>query len=199
MGSGGGGGGGDRNGELVTVKGLALDRYMGRWYEIAKIPTRFQPKAGINTRATYTLKPDGSVDVLNETWVNGKLNHISGVAWKADPKSEDAKFLVRFWVPPFLPVFPVTGDYWVMAIGDDYEWALVGQPSRSLLWVLGRKPELSDEIYSKLMELAKEQGYDISAVEKSKHDESSETAQGEERAPNKDSGFWWLKTLFGKY
>lgn len=121
---------------METVKNVDLERYAGRWYEIACVQSRFQPKQGTNTRATYTLNPDQTIHVLNETWVDGTRSYIEGKAWKADASSEDAKLKVRFWVPPFLPVFPVTGDYWVLALDfDNYQYALVGQPSRKYLWV----------------------------------------------------------------
>lgn len=117
------------------VKGLDLGRYMGRWYEIASIPSRFQPKNGVNTRATYALREDGVVNVVNETWSDGKRNSIEGVAYKAAPSSEEAKFKVKFYVPPFLPIIPVVGNYWVLYIDDEYQYALVGEPSRNNLWV----------------------------------------------------------------
>lgn len=121
---------------MEVVKGLDLERYMGRWYEIACFPSRFQPKDGENTRATYTLNPDGtSINVLNETFTGGKRGFIEGSAYKADPNSDEAKLKVKFYVPPFLPIIPVVGDYWVLFIDSDYQYALVGQPSRKYLWV----------------------------------------------------------------
>lgn len=122
--------------EMEVVKGLDIERYMGRWYEIASFPSMFQPKNGVNTRATYKLKEDGTVNVLNETWSDGKRGSIEGTAFKADPKSDEAKLKVRFYVPPFLPIIPVTGDYWVLYIDGDYQVALIGQPSRKYLWVM---------------------------------------------------------------
>ncbi|KAI3446781.1 hypothetical protein Pfo_003446 [Paulownia fortunei] len=121
--------------EMEVVKGLDIERYMGRWYEIASFPSRFQPKSGVDTRATYTLNPDGTVHVLNETWTDGKRGFIEGTAYKADANSDEAKLKVRFYVPPFLPIIPVTGDYWVLHIDGDYQYALIGQPSRRYLWV----------------------------------------------------------------
>ncbi|KAG5569419.1 hypothetical protein H5410_059185 [Solanum commersonii] len=121
---------------MEVVKNLDLKRYMGRWYEIASFPSRFQPKDGVDTRATYTLNSDGTVHVLNETWSNGKRGFIEGTAYKADPNSDEAKLKVRFYVPPFLPIIPVTGDYWVLYIDEDYQYALIGQPSRRYLWLL---------------------------------------------------------------
>jgi apolipoprotein D and lipocalin family protein len=121
--------------EMEVVKGLDLKRYMGRWYEIASFPSRFQPKNGVNTRATYTLNEDGTVHVLNETWNDGKRGYIEGSAYKADPNSDEAKLKVKFYVPPFLPIIPVVGDYWVLSLDEDYQYALIGQASRKYLWV----------------------------------------------------------------
>jgi apolipoprotein D and lipocalin family protein len=186
--------------DMEVVKNVDLERYQGRWYEIASMPSSFQPKNGTNTRATYRLKPDQqTIDVLNETWVKGKRGYIHGTAWKADPSSPDAKLKVRFYVPPFLPLVPVTGDYWVLALDEDYQWALIGQPSRKYLWVLSRTPELSEETYQKLLEQAKNEGYDVSLVHKTLQlegngDPDSETA----KTPNDRVGLWWLRALFGK-
>ena len=104
---------------MQVVKNLDIKRYMGRWYEIASFPSRFQPKDGMNTRATYTLNEDGTVNVLNETWSDGKRTYIEGSAYKADPRSNVAKLKVKFYVPPFLHIIPVVGDYWVSDISDD--------------------------------------------------------------------------------
>jgi apolipoprotein D and lipocalin family protein len=122
-------------GEPEVVKGVDLKRYMGRWYEIASFPSFFQPKNGENTRATYTLNSNGTVDVLNETWNNGKRESIHGIAYKADPNSDEAKLKVRFLVPPFLPFIPVLGDYWILYLDQDYQYALIGGPTKLFLWV----------------------------------------------------------------
>lgn len=121
--------------EMQVVKGIDLSRYMGRWYEIASFPSFFQPRNGADTRATYTLNSDGTVHVLNETWNDGKRASIEGSAYKADPKSEEAKLKVKFYVPPFLPIIPVVGNYWVLYLDDDYQYVLVGEPTRKYLWV----------------------------------------------------------------
>eukprot|EP01018_Ginkgo_biloba_P006702 Gb_26167 [translate_table: standard] len=177
---------------LEVVKGLDLERYVGRWYEIASMPSRFQPKNGINTRATYSLNTDGTVHVVNETWTDGKRSSIEGTAYKVDAKSEEAKFKVKFYLPPFLPIIPVYGDYWVLLVDDDYQWALIGEPSRKYLWVLSRQPQLDDEIYNRLLENAQQQGYDVTRLHK-----TTQTQVPEDEAP-KDKGFWWIKSLLGK-
>jgi len=188
--------GGDK--DLHVVQNVDLARYAGRWYEIASMPSTFQPKTGTNSRATYTLKEDQTIDVLNETWVDGKRSYINGSAYKADPASPDAKLKVRFVVPPFFPVFPVTGDYWVMKLDDNYQWALVGQPSRKFLWVLSRTPQLSDEIYQSLLEHAQNEGYDVSKLHKTEQLEGVGEATAESDENVDRAGLWWLKSLFGK-
>jgi apolipoprotein D and lipocalin family protein len=124
-----------KSGEMTVVRGLDVARYMGRWYEIASFPSRFQPRNGRNTRTTYTLREDTTVDVLNETWSEGKRSYVEGTAYKADPASDEAKLKVKFYVPPFLPIIPVVGNYWVLYVDDDYQYALVGEPSLKYLWV----------------------------------------------------------------
>ncbi|EYU31782.1 hypothetical protein ABFS82_11G035300 [Erythranthe guttata] len=180
---------------MEVVKCLDVERYMGRWYEIASFPSRFQPKSGADTRATYTLNPDGTVHVLNETFSDGKRGFIEGSAYKVDPNSDEAKLKVKFYVPPFLPIIPVTGDYWVLHIDDDYQYALVGQPTRKYLWILSRQPRLDEEIYNQLLEKAKEEGYDVSKLQKTAQ---SETPPESESAPKDTKGVWWIKSILGK-
>ncbi|WCJ29863.1 temperature-induced lipocalin [Euphorbia peplus] len=181
--------------EMKVVKGLDIKRYMGRWYEIASFPSRFQPKNGENTRATYTLNEDGTVKVLNETWSDGKRGFIEGYAYRADPKSDEAKLKVKFWVPPFLPIIPVTGDYWVLHIDDDYSHALIGQPSRNYLWILCRQTHMDEEVYNRLVEKAKEEGYDVSKLQRTSQSDSP--PEGDD-GPKDTKGIWWFKSLLGK-
>lgn len=180
---------------MVVVKGLELGRYMGRWYEIASFPSRFQPRDGENTRATYTLRDDGIVDVLNETWSLGKRSYIQGTAYKADPNSDEAKLKVKFYVPPFLPIIPVTGDYWVLFIDDDYQYALIGQPSRNYLWILCRTPHMDESVYNELVQKAVEEGYDVNKLHKTP--QADPPPEGNQ-APEDTKGVWWFKSLIGK-
>uniref|UniRef100_A0A0D3F7J6 Lipocalin/cytosolic fatty-acid binding domain-containing protein n=1 Tax=Oryza barthii TaxID=65489 RepID=A0A0D3F7J6_9ORYZ len=183
--------------EMTVVRGLDVARYMGRWYEIASLPNFFQPRDGRDTRATYALRPDGAtVDVLNETWGgNGKRDYIKGTAYKADPASDEAKLKVKFYLPPFLPVIPVVGDYWVLYVDDDYQHALVGEPRRKDLWILCRQTSMDDEVYGRLLEKAKEEGYDVEKLRKTPQDDPPPESDA---APTDTKGTWWFKSLFGK-
>ncbi|KAK7411603.1 hypothetical protein VNO78_03038 [Psophocarpus tetragonolobus] len=182
------------NKEMTVVKNLDVKRYMGRWYEIGSFPSFFQPRDGENTRATYTLNDDGvTVHVLNETWSKGKRDYIEGVAYKADPGSDEAKLKVKFYLPPFLPIIPVVGDYWVLFVDDDYQVALIGEPRRKYLWILCRKTHLDDEIYNQLVQRAMEEGYDVGKLQKTP--QSDPPPEGEDQS---HKGIWWFKSLFGK-
>ncbi|XP_010536982.1 PREDICTED: temperature-induced lipocalin-1 [Tarenaya hassleriana] len=181
--------------EMEVVKGLDVERYMGRWYEIASFPSRFQPKNGENTRATYSLNPDGTVNVLNETWSDGKRGFIQGTAYKADPKSEEAKLKVRFYVPPFLPIIPITGDYWVLYIDPEYQHALIGQPSRRYLWILSRRPQMEEETYKEMVRRAVEEGYDVSKLHKTPQ---ADPPPEPDVSPTDSKGIWWIKSILGK-
>ncbi|EOY29595.1 Temperature-induced lipocalin [Theobroma cacao] len=168
----------------------------GRWYEIAPFPSRFQPKDGMNARATYSLSEDGTVNVLNETWSGGKRAYIEGSAYKANPSSNEAKLKVKFYVPPFLLIIPVVGDYWVLYISGDYKYALVGQPSRQYLWILCRQNHLDDEIYNQLVQKAEGEGYDVSKLQKTR--QTDPPPEEDKTSPEDTKGIWWIQSIFGK-
>ncbi|KAF7848070.1 hypothetical protein BT93_L2322 [Corymbia citriodora subsp. variegata] len=148
--------------EPTVVKGLDLERYVGRWYEIASTPSFFQPENGTDTRATYALNKNGTVDVLNESWINGKRNFIKGFAYKDDPRSDEAKFEMKFYVPLAFSIFPAVGYYWVLYLDADYQYSIVGEPGRHYLFILSRKSHVDDETYKQLVQKAVDEGYDVS-------------------------------------
>ncbi|XP_018725505.2 temperature-induced lipocalin-1-like [Eucalyptus grandis] len=157
------------DGELIVVKGLDLKRYAGWWYEIASLPVPYQPKDDEDTRATYTLKDNGTLDVLNESyesWVNGKRNFVKGNAYKADPSSDEAKLKVKFYLPLSNPTSTVVGDYWVLYLDTDYQYAIGGEPNRTFLQILSRQSHIDDKIYNQLVQKAVNEGYDVSKLRK---------------------------------
>ena len=129
---------------LATVPALDLDRYAGRWYEVAKLPNWFQRKCERDTTATYARRPDGQIEVINRcAQADGTVDEISGVARVPDAAAP-AKLEVSF-VPGWLRWTGIGwGRYWVIALADDYRYAVIGEPSREYLWVLARTPTLSD-------------------------------------------------------
>jgi apolipoprotein D and lipocalin family protein len=142
----------------ATVERVDLGRYAGTWYEIASFPTRFQ-RGCTATQATYTPRPDGTIGVVNSCrkgGLDGPVDRIEGTAWPVDPPA-DARLKVRFF-------WPLTGDYWVLALGPEYRWALVGHPSRDYLWILSRTPRLDAADWDAAVAHAAADGFDTSRL-----------------------------------
>ena len=146
------------NGELPTVPHVDLKRYAGKWYEIARYPNRFQKDCAGDTSATYTLRPDGTVEVVNECRTKeGKTKRAVGTAKVTDRASNSKLKVTFFW--------PFYGDYWIIDLGENYEYAVVGHPGRNYLWILSRTPFMDDALYNRILErLQKEQAYDTTKL-----------------------------------
>lgn len=142
---------------LPVVAAVDLDRYAGKWHEIARYPNRFQRMCADNITADYQRNADGTINVVNECRkIDGTRERAEGIARVVAP----ARLKVRF-APAWLSWLPlVWGDYWVIDLDPDYRYAIVGEPSREYLWILAREPALDDEtwhaLYGKLARL----GYD---------------------------------------
>ncbi|CAN5488176.1 lipocalin family protein [soil metagenome] len=152
---------------LQTVQSVDLGRYVGKWYEIAKYPNRFQKKCVANTTADYTMKPNGKIEVRNECLLkNGTSEKAVGDAKIADKKT-NAKLKVRF-APGALSFLPfVWGDYWIIDLDADYKYVAIGEPKRNYFWILSRTPTLDTSTYQNILRRAEKMGFDPAKVEKS--------------------------------
>jgi lipocalin len=144
---------------LDLVSSLDLQRYLGRWYEIARFQHGFE-KTLVGATAEYALREDGRVSVLNSGFkrtLDGKYTSVNAVAWRPDdnvPGALKVKFFGLF-----------TSDYLVFGLDEEnYQWALVGNNNRDYLWLLSRTPEISSELLEHMKAIAVEQGYDISEL-----------------------------------
>lgn len=146
---------------LETVKHVDVERYMGKWYDIASFPQRFQ-KGCACTTAEYSLNDNGTVKVNNTCNVNGKKKQSIGKAWITD-KSTNAKLKVQFF-------WPFRGKYWIIDLADDYSYAVVGHPNRKYLWILSRTPKMDKEVFNYIIERVKAKGFDVSKLEITKQD-----------------------------
>lgn len=145
-----------------TVSYVDLERYTGVWYEIARYPNRFQTGC-VGSMATYTLRKEGDIDVLNQCYnrtFSGKIRKARGRAWVVDRQS-NAKLKVSFFRP-------FSGDYWIIELGEDYSYAVIGHPKRKYLWILNRKKTMADELYKDLLARIERQGYDTDKIIKTK-------------------------------
>jgi apolipoprotein D and lipocalin family protein len=149
---------------LPTVPNIELERYAGRWYEVARLPNRFERDCASDITAAYALRPDQKIDVLNQCrQSDGSFKSARGIARSADGQST-SRLKVRF-APAWLGVFPfVWGDYWIIDLADDYGWSMVGSPDRQYLWLLSRQPELDDAQMAKLLKKAKVLGFDTEKI-----------------------------------
>lgn len=147
------------------VSQVDLGRYMGRWYEIARLPNFFQRHCARDTSADYALRPDGQVSVTNRcVQASGEADTAEGVARVVDPQTR-ARLAVSFVSLFGTQLF--WGDYWVIGLGEGYDYALIGTPSRRWGWILARDPHPSEaKIQAWLAQMAA-QGYDPADFERS--------------------------------
>ena len=153
-----------------VVPEVDLERYAGRWYEVARLPNRFEEDCAGDVTATYTLRGDGEIDVLNQCREKGgRFKKAEGRARLASKDGPNTKLKVRF-APAFLRFLPfVWGDYWIIDLAPDYSHAVVGDPGRDYLWVLARSPQMSEEAYRAAVGRAEAQGFDVSRLIKIPH------------------------------
>jgi apolipoprotein D and lipocalin family protein len=154
---------------LRAVSQLDVQRYLGRWYEIAKFPNRFQKQCVSDTTADYALMPGGDIRVLNQCRNgDGNWEMAMGLAKQIDgPQS--AKLKVRF-APEWLSFLPyVWGNYWVIDLDEKYELVAVSEPQREFLWVLSRTPVVSASKYAELLNRLIAVGLNVNHLERTQH------------------------------
>ncbi|BCS31342.1 membrane protein [Luteitalea sp. TBR-22] len=144
---------------VSPVENFDIDKYMGRWFELARYPNRFQKRCTGDVVVYYARRADGRVDVKNTCATAKGPIEAKGVARRADPKGPASVLEVRF-APAFLSFLPVWGDYWVLDLAPDYSTAVVGSPDRDYLWVLSRTPDVDQPTYARLVEAVRDQGFD---------------------------------------
>lgn len=154
--------------DLAPVKAipvLDVPRYLGTWYEIAKFPNWFQKKCVGNTKAAYSIKADGNLQVLNSCkTASGEESLAEGVARQIGAQ-DSPKLEVRF-APEWLSFLPlVWGDYWIIDLDPQYRVAAVSDPRREYLWVLSRTPQLDPKVYDDLLQRLQKQQFDILKLE----------------------------------
>lgn len=143
------------------VKGFELSRYLGTWYEIARMPNWFERDL-VNVTATYSPRDDGKITVLNQGYKpdkDGKLKRAKGRAkFAGDP---DTGYLKVSFFGPFY------ADYIIIALDkDDYQYALVAGSKHKFLWILSRSPQMDQALYERLIARAVELGFDRDALYK---------------------------------
>ncbi len=167
----------DDNNLVKTVESVDLNKYAGKWFEIARYPNKFQKKCISQVTATYIIKNDNKIEVVNECLKeNGKTIKAKGDAKVVDEKT-NAKLEVRF-APAFLSFLPqVWGDYWILDLDKDYKYAVVGDPDKEYLWILSRTPELDTAIYENILDKVEKMGFNPNKLIKTP--QNTEVIKGE--------------------
>lgn len=154
--------------EVTAIPHLDLNRYLGRWYEICRLPLIWEDETATDITANYALNDDGTVLVDNRCFdKDGKPVQAVGEASAID--DTNARLKVTF-LPEYVRWIPFTkGDYWVLKIDPEYRMSLVGTPSRKYLWVLAREPRISHEALQAYLAEARRQGFDLTKLITPRH------------------------------
>ncbi len=145
---------------LETVERVDLERYMGEWYVIANIPY-FGERGNVAGRAIYRMRDDGRIDDIyryRDGSFDAPVEEMAGVAWVVDEET-NAEWKVQFY-------WPLRFGYYIIGLDDDYQWTVVGHPSREYAWIMAREPRVSEVRYQALLELLGTRGFDASRLEK---------------------------------
>ena len=143
---------------IVAIKGFDANRYLGTWYEIARLDHSFE-RGLINVSATYSLKEDGSLRIVNRGF-DPKLNRWKEAEGRA--RFISGSDLGRLKVSFFGPFY---GGYNIFALDErNYSYALICGNTKSYLWILARQPELSETVLASLTQKAKSLGFDTDAL-----------------------------------
>lgn len=143
--------------ELPTVASVDLERYLGRWYEIARFDHRFERGCG-SVEAFYTVREDGMIGVKNSCYLTteNRIKEANGRAYIVDEKS-NAKLKVTFF-------WPFYGNYWIVDLAEDYRYAVVSEPSQEYFWILSRTPEMTATDLEHILAYATQLGFDTSKL-----------------------------------
>ena len=148
---------------LPTVSKLSLEKYAGKWYEIARLPNRFE-KGLTCVSATYSIKENGKIEVINRGQIieTKESKEITGTATVPNSEYPGRLKVSFFW--------PFSGNYYVISLADDYSYALVGDPSRKYLWILSKTKTLKQDVYDNLVKIAEINGFTVQNLVKINQD-----------------------------
>lgn len=143
-----------KNPPLQTVEKVDLNKYLGTWYEIARYEHFFE-KDCKNVSANYSMLDEKTIKVINKCTKiqTNEKKEVMGRAYAID--ESNSKLKVSFFRPFY-------GDYWVLILDENYEYVVVGTPSREYLWILARQNTISKEVKNSILEKLPSLGFDAS-------------------------------------
>ena len=150
---------------MQTVSYVDLNRYMGKWFVIANIPT-FLEKGVVSPTETYSLNPDGSIDTKFEFFDvdTREFKSYNPTGFVLDPETN------AVWGMQF--IWPFKADFRVIYLNEDYSATIIGRNKKDYVWLMARTPEISAELYEEMIRKVSSVGYDTSLIQKAEHDKS---------------------------
>lgn len=162
-----------RSAQAQVVDYVEQQRLLGRWYEIARLPNLFQSADQVGGTDTYSAREDGKMDVVYRYHPNSfdqPARELKAVLWREPTAVPRGAFKFQaFW--------PFVADYWIIDLGPDYDYLVVGSPQRDMLWIMARTPSLSPELYQQIVQRAADLGYPVQRLLRVPQPLSPEQAQ----------------------
>ena len=154
-----------------SVDSVDLARYAGQWYEIARYPNRWQRQCAGEATTRYSPPTKGKLKLVN-SWrkFDGGWERTEATARVVDKRS-NAKLKVSFF-------WPIPGDYWILDLGKEYEYAVIGEPTRRYLWVMSRTPQIAEAKYHEIVTRLEARGFDTAKLVRTRQENSVPAAMG---------------------
>ncbi len=154
-----------RSAAVRVVESIDFARYLGQWFEIARLPNAIENKCVADVTAHYAQRSDGRINVVTRCrTAAGAMTDMHGIGRRVPKEPSEARWQVRYGAPIRSMFGGGWTDYWILGIGPDYTWAVVGSPSRDRLWILSRTKEMSAESYERALAIATGNGFDVSRL-----------------------------------
>lgn len=142
-------------GNIDIICDVDLNRYLGNWYEIARLPLRSE-KGLDNIRAVYNLKKNGDIEVVNSGFKKGKKKEIRGRAWAPDSRCKGSLRVSFFW--------PFKSEYNIIKLEKNYKYAVVMGNTKDNLWVLSRTPQMDKKTYGEIIDFLNDKNFEIGKI-----------------------------------
>ena len=144
--------------DKTVVKDLNIERYLGKWYEISRYDHSFE-RGLVGVTASYSYREDGKIKVVNSGYkktLNGEKSEAIGKAKIPDSNIPSKLKVSFFWF--------FYGDYFVLELDKNYQWAVIGSSSDNYLWILSRTPQIEKSLYNELLSKITNRGYDVNKL-----------------------------------
>lgn len=144
---------------VPLAENVDLERFMGKWYVIANIPT-FIEKGAHNAIESYAMNDDGSINTTFTFYAGG----FDGKRKTYNPTGYVSEESNSLWGMQF--IWPIKAEYIIAHLSDNYQYTIIARNARDYIWIMARTPEIDDETYSSLLNISTEMGYDPKRIQR---------------------------------